>query len=200
MISSKFAKALLTRYEPSLIKAHNSLKTSLLDETQETSVFTILKALKNIAASVDCDASQTAFRVQIDNIGFQGFCYCDENPELKAFYKAAHGKLHHPYGPHVNGVKAGYGGFFKEALPDIAFSPFRATFLACSDGGKNFIKGCIFTAIFAIPLIVPTIITMLCAAVLAVLSGLTYPVALAGAALADLCNTDNEDQGSFVHP
>lgn len=206
MISSKFAKALLAQYKTSLTSAYNSLsETAPFDKIKRAHIFTILETLNIMATPVDSDASQIAFSKAVLNSDFEFFCKGNQDRNLKTFYEVASEKLQHPHGPHVNGVKAAYGGFFSSSLPKIAFSPIVATFSlidSSSESEKNWVMPLIYTGIFAVTLLLPpVIITMLCAAALAVLAGLTYPVALAGAALGDLGNTDNDDiQGSFVHP
>lgn len=83
-------------------------------------------------------------------------------------------------------VLSRYGSFFKSDLKKIAFFPIDS-YVNDRDIWNDFT-----TILGAIPYLAATIVTMLCAAVLAVLAGLSLPFALIGASVTDLFIPENE--------
>jgi hypothetical protein len=119
--------------------------------------------------------------------------------EMRAFHDTVCEMMEHPDDKHMHRVSAAYASFFGDFLPTLAFSPYIAVY-NWSNGDERGYSGLITTLIFAIPLVIPTIITVLCAAVLAIMAGLVSPFAFAGAAITDLCvnAADSDNQPSFA--
>ncbi len=204
MLKRKFASELLTRYDDVLnrIQAIN-VDNPMRDKFKEI-IPQILKALKDIANPLGDSRqhSQEFLRNQFSN----KFLYLDLlsgdehlDAEMRAFLDNACEMLDHPDDKHVRRVSAAYSGFFSETLPKIAFSPYMAVY-KWSNGDDRGYSGLITTLIFALPLLIPTVVTVICAALLAVIAGLTAPFAFAGAAITDLCvnAADADNQPSFA--
>lgn len=199
MLKPKFARELLNRYEELLNSKQAVIESDpYYNDDFKAVIPNILKALKDIANphGEHHQESQQFLETEFVN----NFYYFADNKEVHEVYQAGREMLEHPDDLYVNRVSTAYGSFFGKGLYEIAFSPFLAVYRA-SQGDERGYTGLLTTLVFAIPLMIPTVITVLCAAVLAILAGLVSPVAFAGAAIADACvnATDEPDlQPSFA--
>ena len=205
MLKRKFASELLTRYHDILNRLQAIIVDNpMRDEDTKKIIPQILEALKDIANPLGNNHrhSQEYLRTLFNSkyLSFEllsGDEYLDA--KMRAFLDTACEMLDHPDDKHVRRLSAAYGGFFGETLPKIAFSPYLAVY-KWSTGDDRGYSGLITTLIFALPLLIPTVVTVLCAALLAVIAGLAAPFAFSGAAITDLCvnAADADNQPSFA--
>lgn len=204
MLKRKFASELLTRYKDILNRVQSIVVDKPFIENNTQIIPQVLEALEDIAnpLGINHPRSQDYLMTLVNQRYWIFFVITGDahlDAEMRAFNDTAYEMLKYPDDKHVQRLSAGYANFFANTLPEIAFSPYVAVY-RCSNGDERGYSGLITTLIFAIPLLIPTVITVLCAAVLAILAGLVSPVAFAGAAIADACANaaDADNQPSFA--
>lgn len=191
MISRQFAIALISRYAKKLEEAQSRILGHAVRDDDEQRIPKILEALRGLAdpASVDIAGLHDMLKKQIlapetpfyFYTGTEAQCH-----EMLGFRRIVCEKLNHPHDKYVNRVKTAYDNFFINTLPQTGLRTYN--YFDGDERGSNCLLAII---IIAIPLVVPAMITALCA--LAILAGLVTPVVFIGAALADLCETDEQE-------